>query len=89
MSGNESAKLAVLAIEVENAQVERLTGSAPFAFGCTVLATWNGYEAFAAAVRQLGLRAEPHSGERVTAGKSEPVYRYEMTIYIPTDWQPK
>jgi hypothetical protein len=83
----ERAKLAILDLTVEDASVARLTGRSGFTFGCEVVATKEGYFSFADAVANLGLRAELHFGDKIVASKSEPVYLYEITIYVPEDWR--
>ena len=83
----ERAKLAILDLVIDDASVARLTARSGSAVGCEVVATKEGYYAFADAVTGLGLRAELHFGDKIVVSKSEPVYLYEITIYVPEDWR--
>jgi len=84
----ETAKALVASIEVDDARLVRFTGYGSFAFGVVVEATRTGFNAFTAAVAAKGLLAEMHRFFTVGAGsKLEPIYGYEITIYIPFDWK--
>ncbi|MBX3081737.1 MAG: hypothetical protein KF716_08875 [Anaerolineae bacterium] len=82
----EKAKLSVIDLKVEGAEIVRFTVNVWEGFGCMVKATADGYSRFVDAIAALGLDAEMHKYALLEESKLEPVYGYEVFIHVPVNW---
>lgn len=83
----EKAKLSVIDLKVEGAEIVRFAVSTWEGFGCLVRATLEGYSHFVDAIAALGFEAEMHKYTLLEESKMEPVYGYEVFIHVPADWK--
>lgn len=82
----EKAKLSVIGLTVEDAEIVQFTANVWEGFGCLVKASLEGYSRFVDAVAALGLEAEMHRYKLLEESKMEPVYGYEVFIHVPAGW---
>jgi len=82
----EKAKLSVIGLTVEGAEIVQFTATVWGGFGCLVKANLEGYSRFVDAVAGLGLEADMHMYKLLEESKMEPVYGYEVFIHVPAGW---